>query len=69
MKLEGQIAGENYTTQFELSDVIGSFLDDDVLYIRTDLGEIPIVYSTIHQIVSAGDICPICNHFVPDGEL
>lgn len=33
MKLEGKILGKEHSAQFELSDVIGSFLDDDVLYI------------------------------------
>jgi len=56
MELEGKILGETQSAQFELSDVIGSFLDDDVLYIRTDLGEIPIIYSTIEQVLPEGSV-------------
>ena len=56
MELEGKILGETQSVQFELSDVIGSFLDDDVLYIRTDLGEIPVIYSTIEQVLPEGSV-------------
>ncbi|KKN15657.1 hypothetical protein LCGC14_0983930, partial [marine sediment metagenome] len=51
MQLKGQVLGYDDIATFELSDVIGSYKEDDVLYIQTSFGETPIIYSTIESIL------------------
>ena len=51
MQLKGQVLGYDDIATFELSDVIGSYKEDDVLYIQTSFGETPIVYSTIEPVL------------------
>lgn len=50
MQLKGRVLGYDDIATFELSDVIGSYKEDDVLYIQTSFGETPIVYSTIEPV-------------------
>ena len=51
MQLKGRVLGYDDLATFELSDVIGSYKEDDVLYIQTSFGETPIVYSTIEPVL------------------
>lgn len=58
MKLQGVVLWySDIIAEFELSDVTGSYKEDDVLYVRSNLGETPIIYSTIK---------PACEHIEID---
>ena len=47
MDLQAQVVGYTDIARFNLSDLIGAHKEGDVLYVRSHLGETPVVYSTI----------------------
>lgn len=52
MKLQGRVYGyESTIAKFTLEDVTEGYheKEDGLLYIRTDLGEIPIIYDSIQS--------------------
>lgn len=50
MKLQGRVYKYGDTVSFTLADVLKGHLEDGILYVRSDKGEVPVIYESIREV-------------------
>jgi len=57
MELTGKLLrNPKKSVQFELCDVVGTYLDDDILYFYDGIGNVPVIYSSISEVNPADTV-------------